>query len=277
MPAQPISEKRLAANRANARKSTGPRSPEGKARSSRNHTQHGLYAAEIRLPEYWELRAAHLAAEAAEDYRADPPLAALVAHRVLLRVHNSYVISLLAVFYDEMFAAPDPRAYRMANTPRFLALIRYKGRVRRQTRALHRILIPAVLEFEQAQSARPKSRAASATPTPCPPSSPASQRNLATLAFRPESRVPELCVHSNPTVAHTPRASANPTHGTGPLPAVLTPERPVNPPASAEPNNGIATPAFRPGSRVSTFPSEIVLASSRPARRPRVKKQVGHD
>ena len=39
---KPISEKQLAANRANAAKSTGPTSIAGKANSSRNSYKHGL-------------------------------------------------------------------------------------------------------------------------------------------------------------------------------------------------------------------------------------------
>ncbi len=42
-----ISDAKLAANRANAQKSTGPRSPEGKARSCQNAVKHGLLASAV--------------------------------------------------------------------------------------------------------------------------------------------------------------------------------------------------------------------------------------
>ena len=45
------SEKRIAANRQNARRSTGPKTPEGKARSSHNALKHGLLSQDITLPE----------------------------------------------------------------------------------------------------------------------------------------------------------------------------------------------------------------------------------
>jgi hypothetical protein len=51
---KPISAKRLAANRANAARSTGPRTPQGKARSSQNsrlHQFHPDYFAVVRLEE----------------------------------------------------------------------------------------------------------------------------------------------------------------------------------------------------------------------------------
>ncbi|MHC4442928.1 MAG: hypothetical protein ACYTA5_10055, partial [Planctomycetota bacterium] len=44
---QQISQKQLQANRQNAQKSTGPKTPEGKARSSQNALKHGLLARQI--------------------------------------------------------------------------------------------------------------------------------------------------------------------------------------------------------------------------------------
>lgn len=45
-------EKQIAANRRNALKSTGPRTPEGKARSRWNALKHGILAKAVVAPPY---------------------------------------------------------------------------------------------------------------------------------------------------------------------------------------------------------------------------------
>ena len=56
MPLLRVSEKKLAANRANARLSKGPSTPEGKARSSQNACKHHLYAKKYQIPPAWAAR-----------------------------------------------------------------------------------------------------------------------------------------------------------------------------------------------------------------------------
>src|ERR1035437_10062807 len=66
---QPVSDKQLAANRTNAAQSTGPRSPEGKARSALNSRKHGFTAstfAVVRLEDIDEV--AHLREDAIAVY-----------------------------------------------------------------------------------------------------------------------------------------------------------------------------------------------------------------
>jgi hypothetical protein len=50
-PKKQPSDARLRANRANAKKSTGPKTPEGKTRSALNATRHGILSQVIHLPE----------------------------------------------------------------------------------------------------------------------------------------------------------------------------------------------------------------------------------
>jgi hypothetical protein len=60
-PQHPVSQEQLAANRANAAKFTGPRTPQGKARSAQNARKHGFTTstfAVVRLEDLQEV--AHL-------------------------------------------------------------------------------------------------------------------------------------------------------------------------------------------------------------------------
>jgi len=67
---KPVSDQQLAANRANAARSTGPRSPEGKVRSAQNARKHGFTAstfAVVRLEDIHEI--AHLRDDAVAVYQ----------------------------------------------------------------------------------------------------------------------------------------------------------------------------------------------------------------
>ncbi len=67
---KPVSPKQLAANRANAALSAGPKTPEGKARSARNSVKHGFTAASfavVRLEDVHEV--AHLASDLVSVYQ----------------------------------------------------------------------------------------------------------------------------------------------------------------------------------------------------------------
>src|SRR5205814_2305240 len=79
------SARRIAANRRNARRSTGPRTVAGKHRSSRNATSHGVFCRDLVLP-----------GESHEEFRA-------YRDAFLLRLNPQDVLELLIV--DRIVAA----------------------------------------------------------------------------------------------------------------------------------------------------------------------------
>jgi hypothetical protein len=69
----PLSEKQLAANRTNARKSRGPITPGGRRNSSRNALKHGMFAQTILLPGESRERFLKLLADLTTEYDATTP------------------------------------------------------------------------------------------------------------------------------------------------------------------------------------------------------------
>jgi hypothetical protein len=68
------SEKQIAANRQNARRSTGPQTPEGKARASINALRHGFRAREAVIPEEDRAEYLDLIAALQAEHQASGPL-----------------------------------------------------------------------------------------------------------------------------------------------------------------------------------------------------------
>ncbi|MGC4050304.1 MAG: hypothetical protein QM757_13080 [Paludibaculum sp.] len=99
-PRQPISERRLAANRANAQKSTGPRTAEGKLRVARNACRHNLYSKLHHLPEEIAALLYRKALEETADI-ADPRFRALFVHRLMLRGHERRLLQLEGKLWAE--------------------------------------------------------------------------------------------------------------------------------------------------------------------------------
>ena len=77
------SARKIEANRANAEKSTGPTSQQGKAASSRNALKHGLTSKDLVVPPGHEEEFDHLAASLQEDLRPETALETVFFHQIV--------------------------------------------------------------------------------------------------------------------------------------------------------------------------------------------------
>ncbi len=140
----------LAANRRNARKSTGPRTPEGKAVSSQNATRHGLFASSVLLANESEMRLqelldAHLTRFQPADMVERGLVEAMVAAQWRQWRLWGYEAALCDLAADQMesevnqqWANLDPTArgalawQQAATAPGASTLARQEGRLHRQ-------------------------------------------------------------------------------------------------------------------------------------------------
>ncbi len=135
-----ISLRQLAANRRNAQKSTGPRTPEGKSASSFNSLRHGLYAQEVVLP--GEDRAAFeaLLAGLRADFEPASPVEDGLIERlasIWWRLRRTAAVE-AGLLSPDWHGSADPagpliRAFRIAvdETATLDRLGRYEGRLER--------------------------------------------------------------------------------------------------------------------------------------------------
>ena len=88
MTKKPPSEKRAAANRANAAKSTGPRTPEGKTRAAQNARKHGFTASKFIVVKLEELDSlANLRDDAVAAYQPQNSQELFAVERIALAQH----------------------------------------------------------------------------------------------------------------------------------------------------------------------------------------------
>jgi hypothetical protein len=131
----------IAANRRNAKKCTGPKTPEGKAASSMNALHHGLRARTVVLPGEKPEEFAHLHAGLHDYYQPQNP-----AERYLV---DQAAIAQWMLVRAEVFAKrcydDDPSAMACANTLAKMTLV---------TGRLERVYFKAYHELERIKAAR---------------------------------------------------------------------------------------------------------------------------
>jgi hypothetical protein len=182
-PPKPVSAKQLAANQANAKKSTGPVSPEGKARSARNSVKHGFASTSftvLRLEDPDEI--ARLKADAVAVYQPanSQELAAVeriaLAQQIIFRAYrleaglftsclnealdrdgDLYIPLSRDMTVDIDVSRAQNRNYALAegfdklarHSPSLALMLRYQANAERQYRR-------AVEEFERLKALRPE-------------------------------------------------------------------------------------------------------------------------
>jgi hypothetical protein len=104
-----ITDRKISANRRNAARSTGPRSAEGRARSSRNSLRHGLsaaYSSDRALSPQAERLAVLLADNETDPHRLAHARIAALAQMTVLRVRAARVTLLNKKSVEQTDAAP---------------------------------------------------------------------------------------------------------------------------------------------------------------------------
>ena len=149
-PAKVTSSRKIEANRRNAQRSTGPKTPEGKATTSLNATTHGIFVKQFlngAAPEtVAEIQV--LAAAIREYYKPQGPLEEILAQKVVIETAR----------YGRALGLEHPQS---VPTPAYLLHI--LDRVSRYTTSTSRALYRAIQELKRVQAARKAGESAAAS------------------------------------------------------------------------------------------------------------------
>ena len=174
----PISEKKLAANRNNAKQSTGPRTEEGKRRSRRNAVKHGILSSVLVIKEgdgtedaeefdhlFAELQGDLAPVGALENMMVESIAIAYWRARRALQAENGLVRRRFASWKRDKAGGPfQPSADQAAiDDDRRLPMGDYMDQILRYETANHRHLAFLLRQLDSLQRARKES------PVPTPP------------------------------------------------------------------------------------------------------------
>ena len=138
----PVSERKLIANRRNAQKSTGPKTPSGKSRSSKNAITHGLRAKKIENAVPPSLKAAYetLRQQYLQDYHPTGAIESTLLDLVIFAAWQLYKVREMELFTDIDLGAPG-------SFGRSEKLARYRG-------SHERLLFRSLNQLKQIQQER---------------------------------------------------------------------------------------------------------------------------
>ena len=121
-------DKQIHANRENAQHSTGPRTPEGKARSSANRTTHALTGRHAILPSESAADFDHLVANLRKEW---DPQSETESQQVELLAHHWWRLLRIARLENDAFTRPLEIRHQLALTDEVERISRYEARIRR--------------------------------------------------------------------------------------------------------------------------------------------------
>ena len=243
-----ISEKQREAARANGALSRGPKTPEGKSRSSKNATTHGLLSDVVVLPGesmegFEESTETYFTRFSPVDRFEHSMIEEMIASNWRLRRVWAIERSMMAGALDRQPDSDDPLSTlagafcELADSGRLPLLHRYEARLHQMyQRAVRTLILTRSAVPRQPEGPEPAAEPASPAPDPAP-DGPAPEPELSA----PE---PMPAPSPQPVTADVPPA---PQPVAGPAHKPALPNEPKNPPLSTTPNPiSVPTPTPQP-------------------------------